>query len=398
MILRRSATVFLVAALCAIPTGAQTFTELPVPTGNGAAQPFLFAGQNGSVLMSWMEPVAGTDRVALRFARLANGKWSSPRTIIERNDFFVNWADFPSIVEDVNGVLFAHWLQKNGPGVFDYDVRISISRDGGATWSKSFAVHRDGTQSEHGFASLVPLPRGGIGAVWLDGRKMTKKAPHGDMTIRYATIAADGKVRAEAELDTRACECCASGMTYGAEGPVIVYRDRTPKEVRDISWVRRTKTGWTKPRPVHNDTWTINGCPVNGPQIDAAGRTIAVAWFTAAENRGRALLAFSSDGGATFGKPIVIDDGTPVGRVDVVMLDADVAFVSWIEQRGSGAEIRGRRVHRTGKTEPAIKIADSSSARAAGFPRMSRSGKEVFIAWTEHGATAKRVHVARAIR
>src|SRR5215212_7512062 len=145
--------------------------EFPSPAGVGAAEPFLFATRDG-VLLSWLEPVAGSDRTALRFSRYRDGRWSAPRTIVERNDLFVNWADFPSIVEDANGALFAHWLQKSGGDTYSYDIRMSVSRDGGATWREPFLLNGDGKKSEHGFVTLAALPSGGIGATWLDGRNM----------------------------------------------------------------------------------------------------------------------------------------------------------------------------------------------------------------------------------
>ncbi|HEX6639960.1 MAG TPA: sialidase family protein, partial [Thermoanaerobaculia bacterium] len=147
------------------------------PAGAGAAEPFLFATNDG-VLLSWLEPVAGTDRTALRFARYRAGRWSEPRTIVERNDLFVNWADFPSLVEDAQGTLFAHWLQKSGKSTYAYDVRMSISPDGGATWREPFLLNRDGKQREHGFATLAALPSGGVGATWLDGRNMKAGGEH----------------------------------------------------------------------------------------------------------------------------------------------------------------------------------------------------------------------------
>src|SRR5687767_4566857 len=95
--------------------------EIASPAVVGAAEPFLFAARDG-VLLSWLEPAGGEKRFALRFARHADGKWSAARTITERDDLFVNWADFPSIAEDTNGVLYAHWLQKSGTGTYAYDV------------------------------------------------------------------------------------------------------------------------------------------------------------------------------------------------------------------------------------------------------------------------------------
>ena len=379
---------------------AAAIEAIPSPAGAGAAEPFLFAAGD-IVLLSWLEPVNGTDRTALRFARYSAGQWSEPQTIVERNDLFVNWADFPSIVEDAKGTLFAHWLQKNGKGTYSYDVRMATSRDGGASWSESFLLNRDGTQTEHGFATLAVLPEGDVGATWLDGRKMTtgdtdhEEHDAGDMGIRYATVDADGNISNEVELDGRTCECCTTGMAMTSTGPIIVYRDRSPDEVRDVAYVAKKADGWTEPARVNADDWKINACPVNGPQIDAIGQRAATAWFTAAQDKGRVYVAFSDDGGKTFAKPVQVDEGRPIGRLDVVLLDETTALVTWLEQTSAGGEIRARRVGRDGKVEPSMKIADSSTARAAGFARVARVGRDVYFTWTEQSANSKRVHVAR---
>jgi len=378
------------AALGASPV----VSELGAPASVGAAEPFLFASGD-ELLLSWLEPVPNTKETALRFSAFRAGKWSEPRTIAQRSDFFVNWADFPSIVQDASGTLFAHWLQKSGDSSYAYDVRLTISKDRGATWSVPVVLNRDGKKGEHGFVTLAPLPKGGVGATWLDGRNMVEGKEEGEMTIRYATIDAAGVIRADVQLDDRTCECCTTGMAMSSGRPVIVYRDRSPEEIRDIAVVRQTATGWSKPRLVHADGWKINGCPVNGPQADAHGKHVAVAWFTGAAEQGRAYIAFSDDAGASFGKPAVIDDGKPVGRVDVVMLDADTAIATWLEQTAGGAELRARRVTRNGKPLPSVKVADSSTARAAGFARAAVMGQDVYVAWTEQNGVTKRVHVSR---
>lgn len=376
------------------PAAVASIDELAPPSGAGAAEPFLAATRDG-VLLSWLEPIATTDRFALRFARFGNGQWSPAKTIVERNDFFVNWADFPSVVEDANGVLYAHWLQKSGSGTYAYDVRMATSNDGGATWGASFLLNRGGRQSEHGFVTLAPLPGGGVGATWLDGRNMTAGEHdghdgHGDMTIRYATIDANGAIANDVELDKRTCECCTTGMAMSANGPVIVYRDRSPDEIRDISIVRSDGSGWSEPQPLHVDGWKINGCPVNGPQIDAIGNDLATAWFTAANGQPRVFLSFMNGQ-----EPIAVDDGKPIGRVDVVLLDPHTALVSWLEQTAAGAEIRARRITRDGTRAPSMKIADSGTSRATGFTRIARSAGDVWFAWTEQSASGKRVRVAR---
>jgi hypothetical protein len=372
--------------------------ELSSPAGADAGEPFLYGTLDG-VLLSWLEPVAGGDHVALRVARYSGGQWSTPRTVVERNDLVVNWADFPSVIEDAQGVLFAHWPQKSAGGTYASDVRMSTSADGGVTWREPFLLNRDGKAREHGFATLAALPKGGVGATWLDGRNMESgghdEEDSGEMSVRYATVDANGTVAADVELDGRTCECCTTGMAVSASGPLVVYRDRLPEEIRDISFVKLERNAWTKPRTLHGDGWKIAGCPVNGPQVDALGHRVAAAWFTAPGEQGRVLVAFSADGGTTFGTPVRVDEGKPIGRLDVVLADDDTALVSWLEQTPAGGEIRVRRVRRGGGAEPSMKIADSTTSRAAGFVRMARSGHDVYVTWTDQDDTGKRIHIAR---
>jgi hypothetical protein len=150
-----------------------------------------------------------------------------------------------------------------------------------------------------------------------------------------------------------------------------------------MSVVRLVDGKWSEPRPLARDGWEINGCPVNGPAVAAAGREVAAAWFTAANEKSRVSVAFSLDSGATFGPPVAVDDGRPLGRVDVVFLANGAALVSWLEQAAKGTELRVRRVSPDGSRGEALTVTGSSSARSSGFPRMVASGSEVILAWRD---------------
>lgn len=367
------------------PASGGAITSLPSPTGAGAGEPFLAAGADGSIYLSWLEPLDSAH--ALKFAKYDGAAWSEPRTIRTGRDFFVNWADFPSIKVMDDGRLAAHWLQKTGPGTYAYGVRVSQSTDGGVTWSNPVIPHRDSSDTEHGFVTLW-REGAGMGAVWLDGRRYNKEghSPTNEMMLVTTTIAADGALGSETPLDERVCDCCQTAVALTSSGPVVAYRDRSQDEIRDIYVVRRVDGRWTAPVPAHADGWKIAACPVNGPAITAAGDRVALAWFTAARDSGRVNLAVSTDAGATFGTPVRIDDGLPAGRVDVALLLDGSVLVSWIERTGGDtAAVRARRVTADGKAEPAITIASSSAARASGFPRMLPRGNDVIFAWTEPG-------------
>lgn len=363
------------------------------PADPDSREPELFAGADGRLLLSWVQQVS-EKRYELRFAsRDAAGVWSGTRTVAGGQNLFVNWADFPSVIELSDGSLAAHWLVKSGPGTYAYDVNISRSNDGGQSWGQPVVPHTDGTQTEHGFVSLIPLQDGRLGAVWVDGRATKDVAAEHDekaplpvsMSLRYAAIDAAGHLSDEAVLDERICECCQTSAALTSEGPVVAYRDRSEHEVRDIHLVKQQPGGWSAPRTVHADNWEINGCPVNGPSVAADGRRVALAWFTGEGGAPRVQVAFSSDAGSTFAAPVRVDDGEAMGRVDVVMLPDGSALVCWMASVAGGAANKVRRVAADGMLGPVTVIAETDPSRSSGFPRMSRAGDTIHFAWTEFG-------------
>jgi hypothetical protein len=360
--------------------------DSPAPPGSG--EPNVAVAPDGRFLLSWIEKKAeGTH--ALRYAmRRAGEPWSAPATIAEGTGWFVNWADFPSVAALPDGTLYAQWLTKSGPSTYAYDLRVARSTDGGKTWSGSSVPHRDGTSTEHGFASMTPWSPSQMGIVWLDGRKTGGGGHEGhgeqaEMSLMHTTLDRDGALGPETVLDGRVCDCCQTDAALARSATVVVYRDRSATEVRDMSVVRFADGRWSEPRPLAKDGWQINGCPVNGPAIASSGPTVGVAWFTAAAEKPLVKVAFSTDSGASFGEPVIVDDRRPLGRVDILLLDDGSALVSWLQQVEAGARVAVRHVPRDGKADEPLTVGESSGARSSGFPRMARSGNEVVIAWRD---------------
>src|SRR5262249_8818897 len=200
-----------------------------------------------------------------------------------------------------------------------------------------------------------------------------------EMSLMHTMIGLDGKLGKEVLLHGRVCECCQTAAAPTPDGMAVVYRDRSEREVRDISIVRFKNGQWSEPQPLSKDGWEIQGCPVNGPAISSARQNLAVAWFTAASDQRRVYATLSADGGATFGPPILVGDENPIGRVDVIDLPSGNARVSWVERTPGGTGVRARIVRPDGSKASAIVVAESPS----GVPRMKMSGDEVVIAWTD---------------
>lgn len=245
--------------------------------------------------------------------------------------------------------------------------------------------------------TLLPRSDSSADVIFLNGQPMppaTEGAGHGGhgppMQLAHARWNGSGTPLApESILDPRICDCCQTAAALTAQGPVILYRDRSETENRDISIQRLVNGAWTAAKPLHADGWTIDACPVNGPAISADGDRVAAVWFTGARDTAKVQLVFSTDAGATFSPPVRIDAGQPSGRVDVELLDGGDALVTWIEQTAKdAAEVRARIVRADGTVEPALALSAVKGGRATGFPRMVRRRHDVVLAWTVPGAVS----------
>jgi hypothetical protein len=398
--------------------------SLPAPSG--AAQPDLVMTNDGRVLLSWMEPEG--DGHALRFAEftaargdpagagktVAESGWSAPVTIATGSNWFVNWADTPHLAATEDGALWAHWLQKSAAATYSYDVALVRSDDGGSTWSQPVLVNDDGKAAEHGFVSLWPATRDSIGVSWLDGRNSaggeshaghdaqpsTSSGPPRAMTLRAARFGPDLRRSGEGEIDAMTCDCCQTDVAVSARGPLLVYRDRTAGEIRDIAVTRGQGDAWTPPRLVHGDGWKMPACPVNGPSVAARGDAAVVAWYTAPGDVPLLRLARSSDAGDSFGAPVTVDQGPELqGRVDVA-LDAHAAWVLWVrEERGGQSLQLARYAPDLSRELQRIEIARiEGRGRATGFPQLVLGSDAAYVVWADVVDRKPRLRGARIVR
>jgi hypothetical protein len=162
-----------------------------------------------------------------------------------------------------------------------------------------------------------------------------------------------------------------------------VYRNRAEGEVRDIHVTRLAGGKWSEPAPVAKEDWQFPACPVNGPSTSARGRNVAVAWFQAKDGQPKAFVAFSSDAGRSFGKPIRLDTDGTLGRVDVEMLDDGSVAAAYIDLTANRAEFRVRRVTPDGDLSAPLAIATLANNRSSGYPRMALAGNELLFAWLD---------------
>lgn len=360
-------------------------TRIDAPSGAGARTPRLAARPEGGLVLSWVEPVAGG--YALKFAERVDARWSAAIEVARGADWFVNWIDTPSVVPIDEHFWVAHWLARGGSGGrYDYDIALAVSVDGGRTWRTGLRPHASAAAAEYGFVSIFPEADGAAGIVWLDGRNDVP-APQrsGGFALRFTRVHRDGRVEADRVIDGDVCTCCQTAAAVTDEGPAVAYRGRTQAEVRDNFFVRRTADGWSEPRPLGAEGWTIAACPTNGPALAALGKRLAAAWFTAAGGTPRVRAAVALEDVSDPAAPLDVDADAPIGRVDALWLDAQFALVSWIGAPRAAtrmAPLNLAAIDARGALRARWTLAQVAANRDSGMPRIGRDGGQIVVVWT----------------
>lgn len=386
-----------VAAHGSTPAAAAPPQRLSLATAAQAAQPDVALDPGRGFIVTWQESLG--DEASLHFATLdLSGRETSRGLVARGTGWFVNWADFPSLVVLDNGDWVAYWLQRNDPAAPEgYDIRIVRSRDRGRTWSPPVSPHRDGTATQHGFVTLLPDGADRVLAIWLDGRlaataaaAATTMAGHGShdeesapMTLRTAVLDRAGVHRAEASLDERTCSCCQTDAVRRNGRVFVVYRDRSADEIRDIAFVLRGRDRhWTTPRTLHADNWRIEGCPVNGPAVATNGARLLAIWPTLA---GEAIeLRYTTGDWNDPGAARTLQTPSPPsGRVDAAPW-GDGFIVTWVSRARDRPGVEYARIDPNGSVAGGELIAQPAvRGRATGFPRVASDGSTALFVWTE---------------
>ena len=293
--------------------------------------------------------------------------------------------DFPAHAIN-NDLILTSYLKKSDSGTYTYDVVLNLQKLSGEKIKENFLLNTDGVKAEHGFVSMIPNNNEGFFITWLDGRNTIEKkldGHHKPMTIRFAEITNKGDIIKESELDTATCDCCQTSIANTNEGPIVVYRDRSDNEVRDIYSVSNIDGQWQSPKAVYNDGWIINGCPVNGPKVISNSRNIAIAWFTVSKGKPIVNVSFSrynKDG--NYQAPLKINDHNAIGRVDVAFLNEEEIIVSYMEFDNVETYLRIKKISINGEASKPITISKINGGRNTGVPQLEIINDDIFLVWT----------------
>ena len=369
----------------------QTFTveQIANPSAPGSVQAHWSSAPDGNPLLSWIEPTK-EDSYTLKYAIRRGSQWSEPRAVAAQRHFFRQPAESPEIISLSDGSLLAHWVEMPSESSEAEFVYISASKDG-VHWTAPVMAHKDRSAVQHGLVSAAASGDREASLMWLE-------ALHGEdepTALKRTIVNAEGKVVKEEQLAPDVCACCPTAIVKTARGLLVAYRSHTPQDIRDIAIVRFENGKWSPSQILNPDKWKLNACPTNAAAVSAQGDRVAVAWYTGAQDSPRTQMIFSSDGGTTFGKPVLVSTGHSFGYASVVLQDPGRALVSWLEQGADTTRILVRPVTAAGAAGPVTQIAQGPK-QGLGYPRLLQAGSETWIAWG-NSATAK-VQTARIVK
>lgn len=394
---------------------------LTLPAARQSAQPSVVADpKRQEFVLSWQQKHSDqchSLELAVATSKAAGVELGKTHTAARGCDWFVNWADFPSVAVADNGDWVTHFLQRHPQGKYAYNIMVTRSSNRGAQWEPPFRLHDDNSPTEHGFVALAPAGGDRVLAAWLDGRKMHAPASpdktsghdahahHNDqMSLRSALIQRGGNILSAQEIDAKVCSCCNNDLTRAGSTHQLVFRNRSDEEIRDIGTAFWRDGLWHAHGIVHSDQWKIAGCPVNGPAIAAplappkkrAQAENIVVWTTMV---GEALAVRAKlRGEKTASAMITLDAGeTVLGRVDVAPWRDSQWLVSWL-----GSAPKGQSALFIAVLDAKLQVLEKrrvttlAAGRNIGMPRLASLGKRAVLLWTD--ATQKGDAVQTQVR
>ncbi len=368
--------------------------DIENPAGADSEASNLFQDEEGELYLSWIEMLPDSSD-GLYVSRLKSDAFKEKYLVASGNDWFVNWADFPSFAKFENQDTYVvSWLQKSAKGTYDYDIHVAISKGDLQSWNHTFILNQDGIDAEHGFLSLHPEGNE-MAAVWLDGRNT--KVDFGAMMLRYARFDSDGSITHEEELDYRICDCCQTDFTIFDDTKYVVYRDRSMEEYRDnVIKIGRDST-WSKPIQLDTIHWKTSSCPVNGPAIASSENYLATLSYMQNEQDFQVGLNIYDRKRMRMDTSIILNDSLSLGRFDIKFSGDQTLVIIWMEYEQEQNYVMHGSYDISTHNLDKSKLWKMDERRKSGFPRMVVDSEYCYINYTQVTEDEFRVSTKRVV-
>lgn len=261
--------------------------------------PTFTKNNKGEVVLYWTEKDP-QNVVSLCFATSKDGKtYSEKKTVFADGGLGNGRLMRPKLLFKKNGEMVAVFSYRTSPAMSprptegqpapqarpkrSSEIRFTVSKDGGNTWTSPTSVDTDTTKLTRGFFDAVLLANDEIAVAYLKDVKESTK--HEERDLRLA-ITKNGVFQAEKLIDAVVCDCCNISMVVDGAGALhMVYRDNN-NDIRDMSHIVSKDNGTTfsAPKTLYADKWEIKGCPHAGATTVSVKNEQYATWFSGTQN------------------------------------------------------------------------------------------------------------------
>jgi len=374
-----------------------------------AAEPAAALGQDGTVYVAWVEHRGRDADVWLAHFDGEAKPTGPPARVNPKAGEATAWrGDPPTVAVARDGAVYVGWTARDESGGHAATtLYLSTSRDGGRSFGPPSKVNDDAARPcAHGMHSLAVGEGGRVYVAWLDERNVAAPKPaeggpvpaHSESNRELFFASSDDGGRTftpNLRVAGEVCPCCKTSLAVGDDGRVYAgWRQVLPGDFRHVAVASSNDGGQTfsAPTVVSDDRWELQGCPVSGPALAAAGGRLRVLWYTAgASGRPGLYWSESGDGGRTFsprrtlaetdahGTPILLKDSGDAFKAVWESGDAKTVAVVTADLGGDGR-----------RSEP-------SPLEVGGvLPAAAGAGGRVFVAYVTGGEGDRAVWLARA--
>lgn len=319
--------------------------------------------------------------------------WKAPQRVnIHPEAISADGENRPKVALARDGSLLVSWTQPLAERFTGY-IRLARAPHGRA-FDPPITVHRDRSEITHRFESLLVTDAGDVLLAWIDKRDM--ESAHADgRDYRgagvYAALSTDhGQSFApEFKLADHSCECCRIALTEDFDGsPLVLWRHVFEPNERDHALVRlgdrqqsaARHTGALQPDSLQRatfDRWAIDACPHHGPGLAVAedGTRHAV-WFNVRGGEGRVFYGRLHPSGPQGQRTV---GGPRAAHADVAIRGQEVTLV-WNEFDGQQTHLYTQVSSDNGQSFAQVRRLSSTEGRVD-QPRLAQNDDTLVVIW-----------------